>query len=82
MNPTCPAGTSEDSFVVDFSSAFESPVSSLESKLTPTINGLLRAVIQERAIMEDAHRKIKVKITRHVRTMAMSKRVTLFVIFS
>ena len=50
MNPTCPAGTSEDSFVVDFSSAFESPVSSLESKLTPTINGLLRAVMQERAI--------------------------------
>ena len=57
LNPTCPAGTSEDSFVVDFSSAFESPVSSFESKLTPTINGLLRAVMQERAIMEDAHRK-------------------------
>ena len=47
LNPTCPAGTSEDSASVDFASAMDVPVNSFESKLTPTINGLLRAVIRK-----------------------------------
>ena len=43
LNPIIPPGTSEASLVVDFSSATLVPVTSFESMLTPTTNGLLRA---------------------------------------
>ena len=59
LNPTCPAGTSEDSASVDFASAMDVPVNSFESKLTPTINGLLRAAIRKC--------KIYIKVQWHVK---------------
>ena len=59
MNPTIPPGTPDDSRTLSFASAILVPVTSLESKLTPSVNGVLRPAKQHNRVNQESKIKLQ-----------------------